>query len=52
MGGALLDVYFPPVGLLSGNNCQVSVDGGKHYNYDCEIVRVENSIIALKFIRH
>jgi len=50
MGGALVDLYFPPVGLHTGNNCQVSIDGGKLYNYDCKIVRIENSNIALKFI--
>jgi hypothetical protein len=50
LSGALVDICFPPEGLHSVNTCQVSIDGGSLYNYDCEIVRVENSNIALKFI--
>jgi hypothetical protein len=50
LSGALVDLNFPPESLQAGNTCQLSVDGGDLYNYDCEIVRVENTNIALKFI--
>ena len=50
LSGALMEIYFPPEGLHVGNNCQVNLYGDDLYNYDCEVVRVENSNIALRFI--
>lgn len=50
LGGALMEIYFPPKHLKAGNSCQVSLDGGSLYSYDCEVVRVENSKIALRFL--
>lgn len=53
LSGVLMEIYFPPDGLHVGKSCQVSLDGGGSCNYDCEIVRVDNSKIALRFIdRH
>jgi len=48
--GVLLHFYAPPMRFQAGDNCQVSLDGGNSYNGDCEVVRVETSNVAMKFI--
>lgn len=50
LGGALLHFYTPPARFQVGDNCQLSLDGGDLCDYDCEVVRVETSDVAMKFI--
>ncbi|WP_223921670.1 PilZ domain-containing protein [Geobacter sp. AOG2] len=50
LSGALLHFYTPPERFQIGDNCQISLDGGNLYNYNCEVVRVETSNVAMKFI--
>ena len=49
--GALVYCYAPPRDLHVGDHCEVSLsmDGVYRGEYSCEIVRVDNSNIALKF---
>ncbi len=49
--GALVNFYAPPPDLHIGDYCEVSInmDGDYLGEYSCEIVRVDDANIALKF---
>ena len=49
--GALVNFYVPPQDLHVGDHCEVSMsmDGDYLGEYSCEVVRIEDSNIALKF---
>ena len=49
--GALVNFYVPPPDLHVGDYCEVSInmDGDSLGEYSCEIVRVDDANIALKF---
>jgi|GEM_PF-1286470 len=50
LSGALLHFYSPPTRFQVGDNCQISLNGEGTYNCNCEVVRVETSNVAMKFI--
>ncbi|MBT0653053.1 PilZ domain-containing protein [Geomobilimonas luticola] len=49
--GALVHFYVPPEDLQVGDHCEVSMsmDGDYLGEYSCEVVRIEDEAIALKF---
>jgi len=50
LGGALMHFRDPLPGVLVGDNCKVSLGEVLTCEYNCEVVRVETSNVALKFI--
>jgi hypothetical protein len=50
LGGALVNFHDPLPGVHIGDNCRVSLGEELTCEYNCEVVRVETSDIALRFI--
>jgi hypothetical protein len=50
LGGALVHFYDPLPGVHIGDTCKVSLGGELTCEYICEVVRVETSNVALRFI--
>lgn len=50
LGGVLVHFYNSLPGVQVGDNCKVSLNGKLNCEYICEVVRVENSNVALMFI--
>lgn len=48
--GAVVHFNTSQPGLHIGDNCIISVDGGPIREYSCEVVRVENPDIVVRFI--
>jgi len=48
-GGALIHFYDPLPDLHVGDNCKVRMNEESTSEYSCEVVRVENSDIAVMF---
>lgn len=46
-GGVLVNLYFTPPDLHTGDNCNISMNGKFLREYSCEVVRVETPDIAL-----
>lgn len=50
LGGALVYFYDPLPAIHVGDNCKVSLGEDLACEYICEVVRVETSNVALRFI--
>ena len=50
LGGALVQFQDPLPGVHVGDNCRVSLGGELTCEYNCEVVRIETSNVALRFI--
>lgn len=50
LAGALVHFYDPMPGIQVGDNCKVRLGGDLTCEYNCEVVRVETSKLALSLI--
>jgi len=50
LGGVLVHFNGSPPGLNVGDNCKLTMNKQHNYEYMCEITRVENTQVALRFV--
>ena len=50
LGGALVHFFYPLPGIRVGDNIKMTLSRETTFEFDCEVIRVVASDVALKFI--